>query len=472
MKQWKGRFQAPLDPHALAYSSSLDVDRRLALDDIEGSLAHTAMLSRCGIISRREATAIRRALEAIRLEVANGPAEWLAMDNSTGRFVAEDVHMAVEYRLIQKAGAAGEKLHTARSRNDQVALDGRLFLRGAIDGIIRNIRAVQHALLDRAEKFRDVIMPGYTHLQRAQPILLAHHLLAYVEMFDRDRARFLDCRLRVNFSPLGAAALAGTSFPIDRRQPARKLGFAGVLANSIDAVSDRDIHIEFAATAAITMMHASRFAEDLVLWSSQEWRFARIGDAFTTGSSIMPQKRNPDMLELLRGKTGRVYGDLMALLTLMKGLPLAYNRDLQEDKEPVFDAADTLNASLDVLARLLKSTTFDAQRFESELNADFLLATEAADYLARKGVPFRQAHSIVSEIVARCEELGCTLSELPFQEFTLRSSVFGKDVYKVLNARASVGMKVSEGSTSPGEVAKAIRVWRRKLKMKGDNRKD
>jgi argininosuccinate lyase len=471
MKEWKGRFREPLDPHALAFSSSLNVDRRLALDDIEGSLAHAAMLARSGIISRSDAAAIRKALREIRGEVAGGTAGWLEPGASGGRFVAEDIHMAVEQRLIEKAGPAGERLHTARSRNDQVALDVRLFLRRAIDEIRTGIREVQRSLVDRAELFRNVLMPGYTHLQRAQPILLAHHLLAYVDMFERDRDRFLDCRRRVNLSPLGAAALAGTSFPIDRGWVARELKFDGPIANSIDAVSDRDVHIEFIAAAAVTMMHVSRIAEELVLWSSEEWHFARIGDGFSTGSSIMPQKRNPDMAELLRGKTGRVYGSLMTLLTVMKGLPLAYNRDLQEDKEPLFDAADTVESSLDILGRTLGATIFESDRFEKELDAGFLLATEAADYLVRKGIPFRQAHAIVSDIVARCEDLGCTLAALPLAEFTSRSEAFGKDIFAVLNARRSIGLKRSVGSTSPAEVANALRLWRKRLKEKDSERR-
>jgi argininosuccinate lyase len=306
-------------------------------------------------------------------------------------------------------------------------------------------------------------MPGYTHLQRAQPVLLAHHLLAYVEMFERDRERFLDCRKRAALSPLGAAALAGTSFPIDRRRTARMLGMDGIVLNSIDAVSDRDVLVEFISAAAITMMHASRIAGELVMWTSSEWHFAQIGESFTTGSSIMPQKKNPDMAELIRGKTGRVYGDLMALLTVMKGLPLAYNRDMQEDKEPLFDAADTVTASLDILARMMATVSFDPGRFEDELNGDQLLATELADYLVRKGIPFREAHGIVGDLVARCAEKGCSLGELPLREYIRRSSAFSRDVSSLLDARTSLSMKQSAGSTSPKEVAKALRLWNKRL---------
>jgi argininosuccinate lyase len=465
MKKWKGRFREPLDPGALRFSSSLETDRRLADEDIGGSLAHVGMLAAAKIIPAADARKITRALKSIRREVASGRAQWLSVDPGSGRFTADDIHMAVEKRLTALVGDAGGKLHTARSRNDQVALDARLFLMGRIDVIAVLLRSVQRAFVEKAAAFDDVIMPGYTHLQRAQPILLAHHLLAYVEMFGRDRERFLDCRKRAALSPLGAAALAGTSFPIDREKTARSLGMSGIVANSIDAVSDRDALLEFISAAAITMMHASRIAEELVLWSSQEWHFASIGESFTTGSSIMPQKKNPDMAELIRGKTGRVYGDLMALLTVMKGLPLAYNRDMQEDKEPLFDAADTLAASLDVLGRMMATVTFDEGRFEDELNGDQLLATELADYLVRKGIPFREAHGIVGELVALGAERECSLGEIPLREYTRRSPAFSRDVALLLDARTSLSMKKSAGSTSPAEVAKALRRWKKRLAM-------
>jgi len=463
MSTWKGRFREPLDPHALRFSSSLAVDRRLVNEDIDGSIAHVGMLASCRILTGAEARTLIRALRAIRREVAAGHAAWLELDGASGRFTADDVHMAVEQRLIALAGPLGGKLHTARSRNDQVALDVRLYLRGSIDRITVLIRSVQRALTRRARAYSDVIMPGYTHLQRAQPVLLAHHLLAYVGMFERDRGRFLDCRKRAVLSPLGAAALAGTSFPIDRHRVAKALGLDGIVENSIDAVSDRDALVEFIGAAAITMMHASRIAEELVLWTSREWHFASIGESFTTGSSIMPQKKNPDMAELIRGKTGRVYGDLMALLTVMKGLPLAYNRDMQEDKEPLFDAADTVASSLDILARMLETVTFDAERFEEELNGDQLLATEIADYLVRKGVPFRQAHGIVGELVALCAGKGTSLGELPLGEYRRRSKAFAKDVTALLHARTSLALKRSAGSTSPAEVAKALKLWTKRL---------
>lgn len=459
MKRWKSRFRQPLDAGALTFSSSLEVDRRLADEDIEGSLAHVAMLGDRRIIPAAACRAITRGLREIRREIAGGDAAWLRVTAGGGRFVAEDIHMAIEQRLATKTGAAGAWLHTARSRNDQVALDERLYLRKTIDRVCALLRSVQRSLVRKAGEYHDVIMPGYTHLQRAQPILLAHHLLAYTSMFDRDWGRFLDCRRRANFSPLGAAALAGTSFPIDRKRVARSLGFDGIVENSIDAVSDRDALLEFLAASAITMMHASRLAEDLLLWSSQEWGFAEVGDAFATGSSIMPQKKNPDMAELIRGKAGRVYGDLVALLTVMKGLPLAYNRDMQEDKQPVFDAADTLLLSLDVLARMMESVSFNRGRFEEELDADLLLATELADYLARKGVPFREAHGIVGELAGMCRDRKCSFADLPLREYTRRTPAFGRDLAGVLNARASLAMKRSAGSTAPREVAASLRRW-------------
>lgn len=462
MKEWKGRFRKPLDPAALAFSTSLEIDRRLAAEDIAGSMAHAEMLAACGIISAQEGKTIARGLRRVLKEISGGNAPWLDAAGG-GRFVAEDVHMAVEQRLMEKVGAVGGKLHTARSRNDQVALDVRLYLRDAIDRTLSLLRDLQRALVAKAGETINVVMPGYTHLQRAQPVLLAHHLLAYVEMFERDRERFAGCRARANRSPLGAVALAGTSFPIDRRRVARHLKFTGIVENSIDAVSDRDALVEFIGAAAITMMHASRIAEELVLWSSREWRFAEIGEEFTTGSSIMPQKKNPDMAELIRGKTGRVYGDLVAILTMMKGLPLAYNRDMQEDKEPLFDSVATVTACVDILARMIPTVTFDAHRFERELNSDSLMATEVADYLARKGVPFREAHGIVGDLVALCEERGVSLGDLPFREYAARSMAFARDIAGVLDARTSLSMKRSRGSTSPAEVGKALRRWKKSL---------
>ncbi len=463
MKGSSGRFLGAIDDEALRFSSSLGFDRRLFREDIEGSLAHVSMLSRQGILTAGEAARIRRAMRAIRTEIETGKLALTPDRVGKKRFAAEDVHMAIEHRLIEKLGPVGGKLHTARSRNDQVALDERLYLRRVIGEIGKAIRGLQRSLLRKAKAYRGTVMPGYTHLQRAQPVLLAHHLLAYVAMLDRDHGRFTDGLSRAAKSPLGAGALAGTSYPIDRLRVANQLGLAGIIENSIDAVSDRDALLEFLSACAIAMMHLSRLAEDLILWTTQEWRFASIGDAFTTGSSIMPQKKNPDMAELIRGKTGRVYGDLMALLTVMKGLPLAYNRDMQEDKEPLFDAAETVERSLRIMARMIVTVKFDRTRFEAELNSDFLLATELADYLGRKGMPFRNAHAVAGSIVRECSERGVSLRELPLEEYRRHTRLFAPDLYALLDARASLRLKRSAGSTSPKEVAKAIKQWEKKL---------
>ena len=464
MTLWNGRFRTRLHLQALKFSSSLDVDKLLYREDIEGSIAHVAMLAKQKIISRQEAKKIQQALREIEREIAEGKLSFEMGSKENNRFVAEDIHMAIEHRLFQKLGKIGGKLHTARSRNDQVALDERLYLRKQIAAIVKYLIQLQKALLTTAERNQEVVMPGYTHLQRAQPVLLAHHLLAYIEMLERDKERFVDCRKRVERSPLGAGALAGTSFPIDRKATASLLGFPHVLENSIDAVSDRDVQIEFIAASAIAMMHLSRFAEELVLWSSQEWNFVEIGDAFTTGSSIMPQKKNPDIAELIRGKTGRVYGNLVTLMTVMKGLPLAYNRDMQEDKEPLFDSADTLADCLNVCALMLKTVKFNKERFSGNTQSDFLLATELADYLVRKGMPFRKAHAVVGTIVSMCVKKGISLQELSLKEYQRRSKLFDKDIWNILDLRASLHNKKSSGSTSPKEAKKAIRFWKKALK--------
>jgi argininosuccinate lyase len=455
MPLWDSRFRKPLADIALKFSSSIDVDRRVFKEDIHGSLAHVEMLVAVGVLKRTEGAKISKALREIQKEIEQGK-----LDLSWRR---EDIHSAIESRLIEKLGPLGGKLHTARSRNDQVALDERLYLRSAIDEIARSIRSLQKVLLKQAEKSKDVLVPGYTHLQRAQPILFAHQLLAYVSMLERDVERFHDCRMRVNKSPLGAAALSGTSFPIDRDRVARNLGFEGIVENSIDAVSDRDALIEFVAHCSIVMMHLSRLAEELVLWSSQEWRFADIDDTFTTGSSIMPQKKNPDIAELVRGKTGRVYGDLMNILTVMKGLPLTYNRDMQEDKQPMFDAADTLKSCLQVLAAMLARTRFDKKRFEEELKKDFSTATEIADYLVRKGVAFREAHKVAGKIVRHCLERGIGLTDLSLAEFQKYSPTFQSDIFKFLDPRLSIRDKESSGSAAPKEVQKQISRWKKRL---------
>ncbi len=464
MKNVRGRFRAPLDPEALTYSTSLPVDRQLYREDIAGSVAHVKMLARQSIIPATDARRIIAALRGIEKEIATGRLSLEARGRGRNRMAADDIHMAVEQRLREKLGSRAGAVHTARSRNDQIALDERLYLRRKVIETVDGLRLLQRALLAVARRYEDVIMPGYTHLQRAQPILVAHHLLAYVEMLQRDIERFRGMLPRVSRSPLGAAALAGTSFPIDRHYVAALLGLDGIVENSIDAVSDRDAVIEFVAACAIVMMHLSRFGEELVIWSSQEWRFVSIGDAFTTGSSIMPQKKNPDMAELVRGKTGRVYGDLMTLLTVMKGLPLAYNRDMQEDKEFLFDAADTVVSSLRVMAKMMRTVKFRRDRFEAELEGDPLLATEIADYLVRKGMPFRTAHGITGDIVRSCGDAGRSLSTLTLKEFRNYATAFDRDVLALLSPRASLAAKRSRGSTSPAEVRSALTRWESRLR--------
>ena len=453
---WSGRFRESLSEIALRFSSSIDLDRQLYREDIAGSIAHVEMLAATNIISSEDSRRIRTALKAIAQEIDSGKLE-LSWDK-------EDVHMAIEQRLIQKIGPLGGKLHTGRSRNDQVALDERLYLRGAVREIQKLVLQLQRVLLYKSEKYFDTLMPGYTHLQRAQPIYLSHHLLAYLSMFERDFERLEDCRKRLNKSPLGAAALAGTSFPIDRVMVARKLGFDGLIENSIDAVSDRDYLIEFISACAIIATHLSRFAEELVLWSSQEFAFAKTDDSYTTGSSIMPQKKNPDMAELVRGKAGRVFGDLMNVLTIMKGLPLAYNRDMQEDKYPLFDAVTTTRQCVFMLCHILVHTKFDKNRFEEDLKSDFLTATEIADYLVKKGLVFRDAHTITGKIVSYAIEHKKSLTQLTLSELHHFSPKIDDELFPLLNPHKSIEHKKSTGSTSPQEVKKQIVYWSRALK--------
>jgi argininosuccinate lyase len=456
----KGRFAERLDPGALRFSSSLPVDARLYREDIEGSLAHVRMLARRRIVPAAAARKIERGLLSILQEIETGV--WDPARIRGGRWAGEDIHMAIEARLRTKIGEAADMLHTARSRNDQVALDERLFIADTIHDLDELLADLQRALVRTARAHRDVLMPGYTHLQRGQPILLPHHLLAYVGMLHRDRGRLSDCWLRSAVSPLGAAAMGGTPHPVDRAGVAKHLGLPSIVDNSIDAVSDRDALIEFVAACATIMMHLSRFAEELVLWSSREWRFVTIGEAFTTGSSIMPQKRNPDIAELIRGKTGRVYGDLVALLTVMKGLPLAYNRDMQEDKEPLFDAADTVAACVKMMAAMTATLRFDAKFFFREED-DGMYATELADHCVRKGLPFRQAHVIVGDLVRVASERGVRLRDLPRSEYTRRSPVFRGDFSAAFDPRKSVERKRSSGSTSPREVDRQLTHWTRIL---------
>ena len=448
-KAWAGRMAEPTHRLVESFTTSFPFDQRLYAHDIAGSIAHCEMLGHQRIIPRAQATRIVSALRQIKAEFDAGTFRASAAD--------EDIHMAVERRLIEKVGAIGGKLHTARSRNDQVALDLRLFLRDEAAGIRRQLDRLRHALATLAARQADVIMPGYTHLQPAQPVLFAHHCLAYAEMLARDAGRFDDCLKRLDVLPLGSGALAGTTFPIDRAYVARRLGFQTISANSMDAVSDRDFAAEFLAACAILGMHLSRLAEDLILWSSQEFGFVELPDAFATGSSIMPQKKNPDVAELIRGKTGRLYGNLVSLLTTLKGLPMTYNRDLQEDKEPVFDSVDTIKSSLEILSALLPQLRVKRDRMRVAATAGFTLATELADYLATKGVPFREAHAVVGAIVRHCLAERRTLEDLTVADLRRFSPRFGADVKKWLTADAAVRRRRTIGGTSPDNVRRQLR---------------
>jgi argininosuccinate lyase len=423
--------------------------------DIEGSLAHAAMLAHVGVLTAQDLAAIERGLQQIRDEIEGGTFEW--------QLGLEDVHLNIEKRLTDLIGDAGKRLHTGRSRNDQVANDLRLYLRGEIDRIAGQLAHVQRALVDLAERHADTLMPGFTHLQVAQPVVFGHHLLAYVEMFERDRERLLDARKRVNRLALGAAALAGTTFPIDRAFVAARLGFEGVCENSLDAVSDRDFAIEFCAVAALLMTHVSRLAEELVLWMSPRFGFIRLPDRFTTGSSIMPQKKNPDVPELARGKSGRVAGHLMALLMLMKGQPLAYNKDNQEDKEPVFDTVDTLLDTLRAFAEMVPGIEVDAEAMRRAAAEGHATATDLADYLVRRGVPFRDAHEAVAQAVRLASERGCDLAALTLAELQRFAPSIGPDVYSVLKLEGSVAARNHIGGTAPVQVRAQIDRWRARL---------
>ena len=444
-----------VDKQARNYAASIPFDRRLYRQDIEESIAHARMLAKQGIIAGSEAVAIIKGLNSIRKEIERGKFQF-----KTG---LEDIHMNIEARLFEKIGEVAGKLHTARSRNDQMALDMRLFVKEEIGKTIDKIQALQASLVELAEANKGVIMPGYTHLQQAQPVLLAHHLLAYFEMFQRDKERFQDCLRRTDVLPLGSGALAGVPYPIDREFLARQLGFSKVSSNSLDAVSDRDFVIEYEAAAAIVMMHLSRLAEELILWSSSEFGFIEIGGAFTTGSSIMPQKKNPDVAELARGKTGRVYGNLMGILTTMKSLPLAYNRDMQEDKEGLFDTVDTLQTSLEVFAGLVKTIKINTERISQAMKTDYMLATDLADYLVKKGMPFREAHGVVAKLSKYALSKGRNLQELGRKEYKKFSTLFGGDVYKI-TPESSVAARNVAGGTAPKQVGKALRRAKRLIK--------
>jgi argininosuccinate lyase len=452
---WSGRFAEPATELVQRFTASIAFDRRLAAFDIEASLAHARMLQAVGIIGKADLAAIEKGLAQIRSEIDANRFEWSAAH--------EDVHLNIERRLIELAGEPGKRLHTGRSRNDQVATDLRLYLRAAIDRTLSLIKSLQRALLDLADKHAETVMPGYTHLQVAQPVTFGHHLLAYFEMLARDAQRLAECRSRVNRLPLGAAALAGTSFPIDRQRVAKELGFDGLCENSMDAVSDRDFAIEFCACAALAMTHLSRWCEELILWANPRFGFIEIADGFSTGSSIMPQKRNPDVAELIRGKTGRVTGHLVALLTLMKGQPLAYNRDNQEDKEPLFDAVDTLTACLAVLAEMLGGIKVDREAMAAAARQGHATATDLAEYLVRKGVPFREAHEAVAQAVRFAESRKCELADLKLPELQRFSSAIAQDVYEALTLEGSLKSRSHAGGTAPVRVKAAIAKARKSL---------
>jgi argininosuccinate lyase len=455
-QSWSGRFSEPVAELVKQYTASVGFDKRLAEFDIAGSIAHAQMLGAQGIIDAKDVASIESGLADILAEINAGTFEWL-LD-------LEDVHLNIEKRLTDKIGDAGKRLHTGRSRNDQVATDVRLWLRATVDDVLASIQALQLSLLDLAEANFDTIMPGFTHLQVAQPVTFGHHLMAYAKMLKRDAERFADCRKRINRLPLGAAALAGTSYPINREMVAKKLGFDGVCENSLDAVSDRDFAIEFTAAASILMMHLSRFSEELILWSSPRFAFIDIADRFCTGSSIMPQKKNPDVPELVRGKTGRVYGHLMGLLTLMKAQPLAYNKDNQEDKEPLFDTADTILITLKIYADMLRGITVNKANMRQAALEGFATATDLADYLVKKGMPFRDAHEVVALAVKHGVQQKCDLADLPLKDLQKFSAMITDDVYKVLTLEGSINSRNHIGGTAPAQVKQAIARMRKSLK--------
>jgi argininosuccinate lyase len=454
-RPWSGRFAEPVAELVKSFTASVGFDRRLARHDLEASLAHARMLAGRAIITRQDLAAIERGLAAVRREVRTGRMAWSPE--------AEDVHLNIERRLIALAGDAGKRLHTARSRNDQVATDLRLWLREEIDAVRALLARLERRLVEQASRHAALVMPGFTHLQVAQPVTLGHHLLAYFEMFERDRERLADCRRRVDVLPLGAAALAGTGFPIDRSRVARSLGFAAVAENSLDAVSDRDFAIEFLACASLAMVHLSRLAEELVLWANPRFGFVRLPERYCTGSSIMPQKKNPDVPELVRAKSGRVFGSLVALLTVMKAQPLAYNRDNQEDKEPLFDAVDTLKGSLAVFEGLVAGLKPVPAAMRAALLQGHATATDLADYLVRKGVPFRDAHEIVARAVRAAERAGCDLAALPLATLRRFSRAIGADVRRVLTPEGSVASRDHPGGTAPAQVRAAAARARKRL---------
>ena len=454
-KLWAGRTDGETSRLADDFNSSIAVDCRMFREDIRGSMAHAAMLAAQGILAKEDADAILAGLEGILADLESGK---LQIDPT-----AEDIHMFVEQVLTERIGEAGKKLHTARSRNDQVALDLRLYLRGECETIRQKLKTLARALVEKAEQYASTVMPGYTHLQRAQPITFGHHLMAYVMMLLRDIDRLGDAAKRMNVSPIGSCALAGTTYPVDRAMEAERLGFDAVSLNSLDGVSDRDFCVEILSAIALIMLHLSRLSEELVLWSSWEFRFVELSDAYTTGSSIMPQKKNPDMAELIRGKTGRVYGDLTALLTTMKGLPLAYNKDMQEDKESIFDACDTVEICLDIMAGMISTMKANETEMRKAAGAGFLNATDLADYLVGKGLPFRTAYKISGGLVAHCMQTGSILETLPLEEYRKFSPVFEKDVYAAVDLDACVRRRACVGGTSAESVQTQIAWAKEKL---------
>ena len=449
MKLWSGRFTKPSNSLSNDFNASIDIDKRMWKQDIKGSIAHAKMLAKQGILSAADEELIVSGLESICGDLEAG-----SIDLIPEKY--EDIHMAVEEILTERIGDAGKRLHTARSRNDQVATDFRLFVMDAIDETKENIAQLMGSLAVKAKEYETAVMPGFTHLQKAQPVLLSHHLLAYHNMFSRDLDRFEDCKKRTDCMPLGSGALAGTSYDTDREYLASELGFSKISSNSMDAVSDRDFAIEFLSCASQCMMHLSRFCEEIIFWNTSDVGFIEIDDAFATGSSIMPQKKNPDMAELIRGKTGRVYGDLMALLTAMKGLPLAYNKDMQEDKEPVFDAFDTLNDCLKVFTGMLDTLKFKTEKMARSAKTGYMNATDCADYLVKKGLPFRECHAVIGKLVLDCIEKGCAIEDLSIDELKQYSPLFEEDLYEKISPKACIASKISEGSTSFESVKKQL----------------
>lgn len=447
-KLWGGRFTKSAEEWVDEFGASISFDKELVLEDIQGSLAHVMMLKKCKILTVEDADLIISGLQILR--------EKAKLDELTFSVEMEDIHLNLESMLISEIGPVGGKLHTGRSRNDQVATDIHLYLRTQTEEVVKLINGLQAAIIEQAEQHVETLVPGYTHLQRAQPISFAHHLMAYFWMLERDKQRFNECQKRINVSPLGAGALAGTTFPIDRSYSAELLGFAGIYENSLDAVSDRDFALEFLSNSSTMMMHLSRFSEEIILWSSQEFQFVELDDAFSTGSSIMPQKKNPDMAELIRGKTGRVYGNLTGMLTVLKGLPLAYNKDMQEDKEGIFDTVKTILGSLKIFEGMISTMKVKTEVMEKATKNDFSNATELADYLAAKGMPFREAHEVVGKLVLFCVQNGCYLADLNLNQFKEASELFEEDIYTALNPYEAVKRRNSQGGTGFEQVKLAI----------------